>query len=323
MKAIRVYESGGPEVLRYEEIAEPAPGPDEALVKIEAIGLNFIDIYYREGLYKTNLPFIPGLEAAGIVQSVGEQVESTKKGDRVAYGMSMGAYAELAVVPAWKLVPLPAAVDTRTAAAVMVQGMTAHYLSHDTYPLKAGDRALVQAAAGGVGLLLVQMAKMRGAYVIATVSTEAKAELARQAGADEIILYSEKDFETEVKRMTQGSGVEVAYDSVGRSTFDKSLNCLKPRGYMVLYGQSSGPVPPFDPQILNARGSLFLTRPSLGHYVATREELLRRAQEVLGWVVNGRLKVRIDRTFPLQEAAQAQRALEGRETTGKVLIVPS
>lgn len=322
MKGIRIYERGGPEVLRWEEIPTPKPGPGEALLKLAAVGLNFIDIYYREGQYETQLPFIPGLEAAGNVQAVGPDVREVKVGDRVAYCMSLGAYAEQAAVPAWKLVVLPSDVDFDTAAAVMVQGLTAHYLTHSSYPIQPGEVILAHAAAGGVGLLLVQIAKMLGATVIATVSTEAKAELARQAGADEIILYTEKDFEAEVRRVTAGEGVSVVYDSVGKTTFDKSLNCLKPRGYMVLFGQSSGLVPPLDPQLLNAKGSLFLTRPSLAHHVATREELLTRAGEILKWISGAGLQVRIDRTVPLSEASQAQTALETRQTMGKVLLTP-
>lgn len=322
MKAICVHELGGPEVLRYEEVAAPQPGPGQALVEIEAIGLNFIDTYYRKGLYKTSLPFVPGLEAAGVVRALGSGVKEVGVGKRVAYAMSLGAYAEQAVVDAWKLVAVPDGLDTRTAAAVMVQGMTAHYLTRGSFPLQSGHTALVHAAAGGVGLLLVQIARLLGARVIGTVSTEAKAELAYEAGADEIILYTQKDFEDEVKRLTGGTGVEVVYESVGQATFEKSLNCLKPRGYMVLYGQASGPVPPFDPQVLNAKGSLFLTRPSLGHYVATREELLARAGDIFRWILEGTLKVRIDQAFPLAQAARAHIALEGRQTTGKVLLTP-
>lgn len=322
MKAILVSTLGGPEVLRYQEMPSPEPGSGEALVGLEAIGLNFIDIYYREGLYKTPLPYVPGLEGAGTVLAVGSEVSEIEVGDRVAYCMSMGAYAEQAVVPAWQLVTLPPDIDPETGAAVMIQGMTAHYLTRGTYPLKEGDTAVIHAAAGGVGLLLVQMAKALRARVIATVSTGAKAELARKAGADDVILYTERDFEADVKQLTDGKGVEVVYDSVGQTTFEKSLNCLKPRGYLVLFGQSSGPVSTFDPQVLNAKGSLFLARPSLGHHVATREELLVRAEEVFGWISSGRLEVRIDRTVPLAEAARAQVALESRQTTGKVLLTP-
>ncbi len=322
MKAIRVHQFGGPEALSYEEISPPEPGPDEARVRIEAAGVNFIDIYQRTGQYRGQLPLTLGMEAAGVVDAVGPGVSDVKSGDRVAYAMQQGSYAEYATVPAWKLVPVPDGIDLRLAAAVMLQGMTAHYLTHSTYPLQPGDTALVHAAAGGVGLLLVQLAKRRGARVIGTVSTEEKARLAREAGADEVILYTQADFEVEVKRLTDGKGVNVVYDSVGKTTFDKSLNCLRPRGYMVLYGQSSGAVPPFDPQVLNARGSLFLTRPSLGHYVADRTELLGRANDLFRWMAAGELNVRIDQTFPLAEAAAAHRYMEARQSKGKVLLIP-
>ena len=321
MKAIRVSEVGGPEVLSYEEVPEPEIQATEALVKIEAIGLNYIDTYHREGLYKVNLPSILGVEAAGIVSAVGSEVTEVKEGDRVAYALTIGSYAEQHSVPAWKLVKLPQQIDARTAAAIMVQGLTAHYLTRSTYPLNGDETVLIHAAAGGVGLLLVQISKMLGSRVIGTVSTEEKAELARQAGADEVILYTEKDFEEEVARLT-GDGVEVVYDGVGKATFEKGLGCLKPRGYMALFGQASGPVPPFDAQVLAAQGSLFLTRPTLANYASTREELLKRSDEVLKWISNGQLDVRIDRTFPLSEAADAHRALQGRETKGKVLLMP-
>jgi len=322
MKAIRIRANGGPEVLKLEEIPDPTPGPGEAAVKIEAAGLNYIDVYYRTGLYKTQLPFTPGLEGAGVVTAVGANVTEVKVGDRVAYTGVPGAYAQLAVVPAARLVRLPDGVDGKAGAAAMLQGMTAHYLSHTTYPLQSGHWCLVHAAAGGVGLLLCQMAKMRGAKVIGTVSTEAKAKLAREAGADEVILYTQQDFEAEVKRITGGVGVHVVYDAVGKTTFDKSLNSLRMRGMLVLYGQSSGPVPPLDPAVLNQKGSLFLTRPSLFHHVATREELLQRAGDVLGWIKSGKLKLRIDLTLSLAQAAEAHRQLEGRQTTGKVLLIP-
>ncbi len=322
MKAVRVHTVGGPEVLRYEDVPEPTPKPGEAVVKIDAAGLNYIDVYYRSGLYKTDLPFTLGLEAGGTVTAVGPGVTEVKVGDRVAYTGVPGAYAEYAAVPAARLVVLPAGVTTRQGAAAMLQGMTAHYLACTTYPLKPGDTCLVHAAAGGVGLLLVQIAKMRGARVIGTVSTEDKARLARQAGADEVILYTQQDFEVEVKRLTGGKGVQVVYDSVGKTTWDKSLASLALRGTMVLYGQSSGPVGLIDPQILNQKGSLFLTRPSLFHYTATREELLQRAGEVLGWIRDGRLRLRTEHEFPLKDAAEAHRALEGRRTTGKVLLIP-
>jgi NADPH2:quinone reductase len=321
MNAIRVSQTGGPEVLRYEELPTPAPGPGDALVRIEAVGVNYVDIYNRKGLYQTpKPPFIAGAEAAGVVEAVGPQVTDVKVGDRVASARMPGAYATHVAIPADRLVKVPDGVDNRTAAAVILQGLTAHYLTHSTYPVKAGETILLHAAAGGVGLLLTQMAKMLGARVIGTVSTEAKAALARQAGADEIILYTTQDFEAEVKRLTGGRGVPVVYESVGKTTFDKSLNCLSPRGYLVLFGQSSGPVPPFDPQILNAKGSLYLTRPTLGNYIATRDELTARANDVFGWVKSGRLKIRIDREFPLKAAADAHRYLESRQSTGKIIL---
>jgi len=323
MKAIRVHQLGGPEVLQLEEIPDPRPGPGEAVVRVEAAGVNFIDVYHRTGLYKVaSLPFTLGQEGAGTVESVGTGVEEVAAGDRVAWTVVQGAYAEKALVPVAKLVPLPAGVSARQGAAAMLQGMTAHYLACSTYPLKAGDTCLVHAAAGGVGLLLCQIAKLRGARVLGTTSSEEKAALAREAGADEVILYTEKDFAVEVKRLTGGKGVEVIYDSVGKTTFEPGFDCLVPRGMMVTFGQSSGKIPPFDPAILNVKGSLFLTRPSLGHYIATREELLARAGDVLGWVREGKLQLRTEHDFPLAEAADAQRALEGRKTTGKVLLIP-
>lgn len=322
MKAVVIREIGPAEVLRMEDLPVPEPGPGEARVKIAAAGVNFIDTYQRSGQYPVALPYVPGVEAAGIVDAVGPDVDQVKPGDTVAYAMQPGAYAEYAVVPAWKLVPVPEAIELEQAAAVMLQGMTAHYLALSTFPLQPGHTALVHAAAGGVGTLLVQIAKRRGARVIGTVSTEEKAALARQLGADEVILYTQVDFEAEVKRLTDGRGVDVVYDSVGRDTFDKSLNCLRPRGYMVLYGQSSGAVPPIDPQILNARGSLFLTRPTLAHYAATRDELLWRAYDLFQWMTTGELKVRIDRSFPLANAADAHRYIEGRRTRGKILLIP-
>jgi NADPH2:quinone reductase len=322
MKAIQVRETGGPEKMELVDLPRPVPGPGQALVKIAASGVNFIDVYFRTGLYKAELPTTLGSEAAGTVDSIGPGVADLAPGDRVAYAMVRGSYAQYAVVPAAQLVKIPAGVDLQTAAAAMLQGMTAHYLTHSTFALKSGDTCLVHAAAGGVGLLLGQMARRIGARVFGTVSTEAKAQLAKQAGADEIVFYTNQDFEVEVKRLTGGRGVDVVYDSVGATTFDKSLNCLRPRGMLALFGQSSGPVPPFDPNILNAKGSLFLTRPSLGHYCATREELLWRAGDVLGWVASGQLKIRIDRAYPLAEAAQAHRALEGRHTAGKLILIP-
>jgi NADPH2:quinone reductase len=322
MKAVRVHEHGGPEVLRVEEVPVPEPGPGHVLVKLAAAGVNFIDTYQRSGLYPMSLPFTMGNEGAGTVAAVGPAVADFAVGDRVAYTNVLGAYAEYAVVPAERLIRVPEQVDLKTAAAVMLQGCTAHYLTHSTYPLRQGETCLVHAAAGGVGLLLVQMAKMRGARVIGTTSTEEKATLARAAGADEIVLYTQRDFAEEVRRLTDGRGVQVVYDSVGRATFEKSLDCLAPRGYMVLFGQSSGPVPPIDPQILNRKGSLFLTRPSLAHYTLTRQEYEARANDVLGWVRSGQLTVRIGAEFPLVAAAEALRQLEGRKTTGKVLLIP-
>jgi len=322
MKAIRVHTPGGVEALRYEDVAIPTPKQGEALIKIEGIGVNFIDIYIRSGLYKNPLPLTLGQEAAGVVEAVGPDVSTVKTGDRVAYSGTPGSYAEYAVVPAARLVNIPDGLDAKDAAAAMLQGMTAHYLAHTTYPLKSGDTALVHAAAGGVGLLLVQMAKKCGARVFGTVSTDDKAKLAKEAGADEVILYTQQDFETEVKRLTDGRGVQVVYDSVAKTTFEKSLNSLAPRGYMVLYGQSSGPVPAFDLAQLGAKGSLFITRPSLAHYTLTRDELLQRSGDVLGWIRSGQLKLRIDQTFPLKDAGEAQRRLESRQSTGKLLLVP-
>ena len=322
MRAIRVERPGGPEVLRLAELPEPRPEAGQAVVKIEAAGLNYIDTYQRSGLYPVPLPYTPGLEAAGRVVAVGPGVTTAREGDRVAYANSLGAYAEYAAVPVASLVKVPDGVEPQTAAAVMLQGMTAHFLTHETYDLKAGDTCLVHAAAGGVGLLLCQMARRRGARVIGTVSTEEKARLARAAGAHEIILYAGQDFETEVKHLTGGRGVNVVYDSVGQATFDKSLSALSPRGLLVLFGQSSGPVAPFNPQLLAQRGSLFLTRPSLFHYIADRESLERRAGEVLSAVAAGALTVRVERSYPLAEAEAAHRALEGRKTTGKVLLAP-
>jgi NADPH2:quinone reductase len=321
MKAIRVHEAGGPEVLRAEEIPVPSPGPTQAVVKHEAIGVNFLDTYQRAGLYKMALPFVAGNEAAGTVAAVGSEVRDLKPGDRVAYAPCLGAYAEYAAVPAARLVPVPTGVSSEAAAASILQGMTAQYLATSVYPLKAGDTALIHAAAGGVGLLLVQIAKLRGARVLATVSTPAKAELARGAGADLVIRYTEQDFEAEVLQATGGKGVNVVYDAVARTTFDQSLNCLAARGVLALFGQSSGPVPPFDLSRL-AKAAAFVTRPGLGHYTATREELLGRAAEVFGWVAAGTLRLRIDRRLPLAEARAAHLALEGRQTAGKVMLLP-
>ena len=322
MQAIRVHHTGGPEVLRHERVNRPSPGPGQALVKVDAAGVNFIEVYQRTGRYNVSLPFTPGSEAGGTVAEIGQGVSSVKVGDRVVSHGFAGSYAEYSLAPADRLISLPDGVTTRLGAAVMLQGMTAHYLACSTFPLGPGHTCLVHAAAGGVGLLLCQIARSRGARVIGTVSTEEKAALAREAGAHEVILYTKQDFVSETKRLTGGVGVEVVYDSVGHTTFAKGLDCLRPRGMMALYGQSSGPVEPIDPQILNQKGSLFLTRPTLGHYVATREELIERASTILGWVLGGRLKVRIGREFPLAEAAEAHSELEGRRTTGKVLLIP-
>lgn len=322
MKAIQVKQTGGPEVMELVDLPVPEPKANEAVVKLTASGVNFIDVYHREGRYKVPLPFTPGQEGAGVVVSVGADVRSVKSGDRVAWSHLLGSYAEYEAVAADRLVPIPAGVSEQQAAATMLQGMTAHYLSHDTYPLKRGETALVHAAAGGVGLLLVQMAHHIGARVIATVSTEEKAKLAREAGADEIILYLQTDFEAETKRLMSGKGVDVVYDSVGKTTFEKGLNILRPRGMMVLFGGSSGAVPPFDPIILTQKGSLFLTRPSLGNYIGTREELLARSGAVFGMIGSGKLKLRIEHTYPLAEAQRAHRELEGRKTTGKLLLIP-
>lgn len=322
MKAIRVHEFGGPEVLHYEDAPLPEPGPGAARVKLRAIGLNYIDIYHRSGLYPVALPLIPGMEGAGTVDAVGPDVTTVKPGERVAYCMVLGAYADYAIVPADKLVPLPEQISFELAAAVLLQGMTAHYLAHSTYPLQPGDVCLVHAAAGGVGLLLVQMAKRAGAVVLGTVGSEEKAALVRQAGADVAILYDQVDFEQEVKRYTGGRGVDVVYDSVGVATFEKSLNCLRPRGLMALFGQSSGPVPPINLQVLNAKGSLFVTRPFLGHYILTRSELMSRAGDVLMWTARDELRVRIDRSLPLSQAGEAHRLLQSRQTAGKVLLIP-
>ena len=322
MKAVRVHAPGGPEAMKFEDVPEPTPKAGEAIVKVDAAGLNYIDVYQRSGLYKLEMPLTLGLEAGGTVTAVAPGVTEVKVGDKVAYTGVPGAYAQYAAVPAARLVVLPHGVSTRQGAAAMLQGMTAHYLACTTYPLKSGDTCLVHAAAGGVGLLLCQMAKMRGARVLGTVSTEEKAKLAREAGADDVILYTKQDFEAETKRITGGKGVQVVYDSVGKTTFEKGFNVLAPRGMMILYGQSSGPVPAFDAGILGAKGSLFLTRPSLFAYTATRGELVQRAGDVLGWIRDGKLKLRTEFEFPLKDVAEAHRALEGRKTTGKVLLTP-
>jgi NADPH2:quinone reductase len=322
MKAIQVKQPGGPEAMELVELPVPEPKANEAVVKLSASGVNFIDVYNREGRYKVPLPFVLGQEGAGTVTAVGADVKSVKVGDHVAWASVLGSYAEYAAVPAERLVPVPKGVSDREAAAAMLQGMTAHYLSHDTYPLKRGETALVHAGAGGVGLLLIQMAHNIGARVLTTVSTEEKAKLARAAGADEVILYSQADFEMETKRLTGGKGVDVVYDSVGKTTFDKGLNVLRPRGMMVLYGGSSGAVPPFDLIGLSQKGSLYITRPTLGHYTLTRQELVNRAEAVFGMIAAGKLKLRIEHTYPLKDAQQAHRDLEGRKTTGKLLLIP-
>jgi NADPH:quinone reductase len=322
MKAIQIQETGGPEVLQLIDLPIPQPGPGQVLLRVEATGVNFIEIYFRKGVYKAALPLTPGSEAAGTVEELGPGVTGFAAGDLVASTSVLGSYAEYALAPAAQLVKVPAGLSPEKAAAAMLQGMTAHYLVHSTFPLKAGDTALVHAGAGGVGLLLTQMAVKIGARVISTVSTPAKAELSREAGASDVILYTEQDFEAEVKRLTNGKGVDVVYDSVGKTTFEKSLNCLRPRGLMALFGASSGPVPPFDLIQLNSKGSLFITRPTLWHYIATRAELEWRSGDVLGWAASGALKLRTEHTYPLAQAAQAQIDMESRKTAGKILLVP-
>lgn len=322
MKAIQVLKPGGPEALTLADLPVPQPKPNEALIKVAASGVNFIDVYFREGRYPAPLPFVDGQEGSGVVTQAGSEVKSLKPGDRVAWTGVLGSYAEYAVVPVDRLIKVPDGVDDRHAAAAMLQGMTAHYLTHSTYPLKKGETALIHAAAGGMGLLLVQMARNIGVRVIGTAGSEEKASLAREAGADEVILYNQQDFEAETKRLTDGKGVDVVYDGVGQSTFEKDFNVLRPRGYLVLFGGASGAVPPFDPMKLTQKGSLFLTRPSLAHYIATREELEWRANDVLNMISSGKLKLRISRTYKLEEAAQAHRDLEGRKTTGKLLLIP-
>jgi NADPH2:quinone reductase len=325
VKAIRVHQFGGPDVLRFEEVPDPAPRPAEAIVRIDAAGVNFIDTYQRSGAYKVPLPITLGQEGAGTVTAVGADVpgmNTVKVGDQVAWTGVPGSYAQANAVPADRLVVLPRGVATRHGAAIMLQGATAHYLACSTYPLKAGDTCLIHAGAGGVGLLLTQIAKLRGARVITTVSTEDKATLSRGAGADHVVIYTSHDFEPAVREFTGDTGVQVVYDSVGQTTFAKSLNCLAPRGMLVLFGQSSGAVPPVDPQVLSQKGSLYLTRPTLAHYIARRDELQRRADDLFAWMASGALRLRTEFEFPLEEAAEAHRALEGRRTTGKVLLIP-
>lgn len=322
MKAVRVKEYGGPEVMSYEDIETPSPAENEVLVKVEAAGINYIDTYQRSGLYQIPLPATLGLEAAGTVTETGSAVSRFKVGDRVAYTNVAGAYADFAAVPEDKLVSLPEGVSFDQGAAAMLQGCTAHYLCQSTYKVQSGDRCLIHAAAGGVGLILIQMVKMMGGFVIGTVSTEGKAQLAKEAGADEVILYSQQDFEAEVKRITDGAGVNVAYDSVGKSTFEKSIDCLSRFGHMVLYGNASGPVTEFNPATLGPKGSLFLTRPTLFDYLATREDLDWRSGDVFNWIAEGKLDLRLEHFFPLAEVQQAHQALEGRQTTGKVILKP-
>lgn len=322
MKAIQVAQVGGPEALTLVDLPVPTPKPNEAVVEIKASGVNFIDVYFREGRYLTSVPFVNGQEAAGVVTDVGSEVTNVQTGDRVAYTSSLGSYAEYAAVPANRLVKIPDELDFEQAAAAMLQGMTAHYLVYSSYQLKSGESALVHAAAGGVGSLLVQMAKKIGARVIGTAGTHEKAQLARDAGADEVIVYTEADFETETRRLTDGQGVHVVYDGVGKDTFEKGLNVLRPRGYMVLFGGSSGAVPPFDLIKLSQKGSLYVTRPTLGHYTAAREELEWRANDVMQMIVRGELNLRIHKVYPLAQAQQAHRDLEGRKTTGKLLLKP-
>jgi NADPH2:quinone reductase len=322
MKAIVIHKHGGPEALQYDDVPEPRPGPGQAVVQTEAIGVNFIDVYHRTGLYPFDPPFTPGSEASGVVTAVGEGVTEIKVGDRVAYALARGSYAQMHAVDAWRLVPLPDSVEARAGAAIMLQGMTAHYLCHSTFPVQEGQSVLVHAGAGGVGLLLIQMAKRLGATVYGTVSTDAKAELALGAGADHVIRYTDQDFESEIERLTDQKGVHVVYDSVGQSTFEKSLNCLRPRGTMVSFGQSSGSVPPFDPHMLAAKGSLFLTRATLVNYASSRDEILSRTNDLFEWYASGELKLHIGHTYPLIDAEKAHRALEGRKTTGKVLLLP-
>jgi NADPH:quinone reductase len=322
MKAIQVKQTGGPEAMELVELPIPQPKANEAVVKLAASGVNFIDVYFREGRYKAALPFVLGQEGAGVVTAVGAEAKSVKVGDRVAWCGLLGSYAEYAAMAADRLVPIPPGVSDQQAASAMLQGMTAHYLSHDTYPLKRGETALVHAAAGGVGLLLTQMAHNIGARVIATVSTGEKATLAREAGADDVILYTQSDFEAETRRITGGKGVDVVYDSVGKTTFDKGLNVLRPRGMMVLFGGSSGAVPPFDPITLMQKGSLYLARPTLNHYIVTRDELVARSSAVFGMIASGKLSLRVEHTYPMAEVQRAHRDLEARKTTGKLLLIP-
>ncbi len=322
MKAIILRRYGDADALKYEDTKKPEPKEDEARVKLEAIGVNFIDVYHRKGLYPNKLPFIPGMEGSGIIEEISGNGFGLKRGDRVAYAMNIGSYAEYAIVPAWKLVKVPDEINMKTAASLMLQGMTAHYLTHSTFPLKKNNIILLHAAAGGVGLLLTQMAKMMGAKVTGTVGSEEKAKLAKENGVDEVIVHTKEDFEERVKKITDGKGVDVVYDSVGKSTFEKSLNCLKPRGMLISFGQSSGAIENFNPAILSQKGSLFFTRPTLSNYCANREELLWRANGLFNWVKNKELKIRVHKVFRLSEAAKAHAELEGRKSSGKILMMP-
>ncbi len=322
MKAIRIHGFGNADVLKYEDTEKPEPKENEARVKLESIGVNFIDIYHRAGLYPNKLPFIPGMEGAGIVDKVSAGVSDLKQGDRVAYAMTIGSYAEYSIAPAWKLVKIPDYIDFKTACAAMLQGMTAHYLTHSTFKLNNSHTILLHAAAGGVGLLLTQMAKNIGAKVIGTVSTEEKAKIAKEAGADDIIIYTKENFEEKAKKITDGKGVDVVYDSVGKATFEKSLNCLKPRGMLVSFGQSSGAIETFNPAILSQKGSLFLTRPTLADYASNKEEISQRTKDIFSWIKNKELKIRIHKEFKLSEAKKAHEELEGRKSSGKILLVP-
>ena len=321
MKAVQITEHGGPEVMKYLDLPDLIPGEGQALVNIQVVGVNFTDTYSRSGVNPTSLPWVVGVEGAGVVSRLGSGVTSLKEGDIVAYSSVGGSYAEQALIPADRLVKMPAGLDAKSGAAVMLQGMTAHYLCHSTYPVQPGDRVLIHAGAGGVGLLLIQMVKRLGGYVFSTVSSDAKAELAKGAGADQVILYTQQDFAEEVKKATDGAGVQVVYDAVGKTTFDQSISCLGRRGHMVLYGQASGAPPPMDPRVLGA-GSLYLTRPGLGDYTVTRQDLEQRAGDILKWVKSGELKLRVEHVFPLSEAAEAHRQLESRATTGKLLLIP-
>jgi len=322
MKGIRIHEYGNANVLKYEDIEKPEPKENEARIRLEAIGVNFIDIYHRKGLYPNKLPLIPGMEGAGVVDKAGVGVSDLKQGDRVAYAMNLGSYAEYSIVPAWKLAKIPDRINTKTACAAMLQGMTAHYLTHSTFKIKKNNIILLHAAAGGVGLLLTQIAKKLGARVIGTMGNEEKAKLAKDNGVDVAIIYTKEDFEEKVKKITDGNGVDAVYDSVGKATFEKSLNCLKPRGMLVSFGQSSGAIENFNPAILSQKGSLFLTRPTLSNYCSNRSELLSRANDLFNWIKNKELKIKVHKAFRLSEAKKAHEELEGRKSSGKILLMP-